>query len=92
MNGVMDLQGQMNGSLQGTLQYGTGTFNQSCGQIGHMYQSCHCYYPQLKEYINVHSDVAVNKAENGFILTIKGKQYIAALAKDIPALIEEHLK
>lgn len=56
------------------------------GYIG--YQQCY-----ETRYVDryVHADVAIDKVENGFVVTIKGKRFIAKKAVDIAALVEGNL-
>jgi hypothetical protein len=47
------------------------------------YQNCHT------QYINAHSDIAIDKVENGYVVTIAGKKYIAPKAESIASLIHQ---
>jgi len=72
----------MSQSLQETLS--SKQQAQNCiGQIG--------YHYQVPEVRYVHSDCAVDQVENGFILTIKGKKYVAMCPQEVAELIREKL-
>lgn len=70
--------------------------NQACIQQAPWYQQtlgcyhiCTCRTETV--YITAPADVAVEKVENGFLVKIKGKQYIAANPSAIALLIQKNL-
>lgn len=73
------LIGQAQGMSQAQSQLGS---IQNCAsQWGH---TCTCTI----KTVHIHADVAVDKVENGFLITIKGKRFVASKSSEIPALID----